>query len=364
MATKDWHLLGDAALSGIQLQEQQSGQPNWESIFTNIDTRVPSLDSDSSLSDCEESEVHVFHRKPATLITGPMKSPPLLEDAVDFLDVPKTPEITGKTKDLNQEDMLTLNIPHLQDLLSSVQPLADMMAELSGTSAQSLQVHMDKAPASDEISRGSVDLSPWGTAGNVIFMPEGSQDGSGESCRNLEEDFSSLAHTSCERSDVLEGKEEHPGPDKVSSSTNTEGKDSVIQSESEKSCKSKESDQNNGLPVLSLQLLDEWDLDEVLHALKQKAHSSCDATPNPVLPEDPGHSGECAHGDLMKKLTDFCRKQSGGQMELGEDLITTRGLFPSLLTEEHAGLRYGILSFNGDKQSFSLSKLCDAPLPL
>ncbi|XP_028670098.2 dynein axonemal assembly factor 8 isoform X2 [Erpetoichthys calabaricus] len=341
MATKDWHLLGDSALSGVQLQEQRSGQPNWESIFTNIDTRVPSLDSDSSLSDYEESDVQVFHRKPATLITGPMKSPPLLEviDTVDILDVPKTPEITGKTKDLNQEEILTLNGPHLQDLLNSEQPLADMMAELSGTSAQSLQIHMDKAPACNEISRGSVDLSPWGTAGNVSFTPEGSQDGSGDPCRNIEEDFSSLAQTSYDRCDVLEGKEEHPGPDKVSSSAATEGKDSVIQSESERRCKSKESDQNNGLPVLSLQLLDKWDLDEVLHALKEKAHSSCDATPSPVLPEDPGHSGECAHGDLMEKLTDFCRKQSGGQMELDEDLITTRGLFPSLLTEEHAVLR-------------------------
>ncbi|XP_030067785.1 dynein axonemal assembly factor 8 [Microcaecilia unicolor] len=47
---------------------QKSGTSEWESIFSTVKAKVPSLDSDTSLSDCDDDEVFIFQRAEANLI--------------------------------------------------------------------------------------------------------------------------------------------------------------------------------------------------------------------------------------------------------------------------------------------------------
>nr|XP_010991003.2 uncharacterized protein C16orf71 homolog isoform X3 [Camelus dromedarius] len=265
----------------------------WDAIMEAIREQLPTLDSDSSLSDCEEEELFIFQRNQTALI--PDLSEELAEDSAGALVTtsgsPPEPAVwpVGPTPDAWREWTTGTQDSASLEGRACVGPLHSLLrmpAETHGL--QNPWWPQGKSTLSAQ--EAGLQTEPLGAAS---LAQEGSDSDSRRALRRerrkmMEKDilhkvtWDAWDPACCDLTQVKEMPPEQP---------------------------------REGLPVLSLQQLEEWDLDQVLQSLTGREDDQGDGAPgaawwaaNHCQGQD--HTEPSTQDRLMEQLGLLCATQS------------------------------------------------------
>lgn len=285
----------------------------WDAILKAAKDQLPSLDSDSSLSDCEEEEPFIFQRNQPVLI--PDLTEELAEDLVG-VDESETWVTTGRSS--SPEPLLVpgrLAIEPRSEWMVRSKDLAHQERRGPGWSCQScvksspILVDAEEAPTWLE-GRGS-QSPPWCSQGEGATFPlEGKL-----KTEPSDTDFKNSAKRRAlrrERRKMIE----------------TEILQKVTQAAQSPACgdqgqvaelgprpEATSEQSREGRPVLSLKQLEGWDLDYILQSLPGQQGSQGDSASRSAWwladhCQDQGHSTGPSQDVLLEQLSLLCATQS------------------------------------------------------
>ncbi|XP_038609839.1 uncharacterized protein C16orf71 homolog isoform X3 [Tachyglossus aculeatus] len=311
---------------------QEKRVANWGSILASVKDQLPSLDSDSSSSDCEDEELFIFQRDEATLI--PDLSEELADLSPDDLDVQQRQETIKKLREARIGGQKFSAIPQ-KDI---IQPLKIGWPSQDSKVADALLRIPEETP---KWQKGdSLEFSERSTVQDLTGGPQG-EDVATQSWERgqaadhfcfdispLTEDTESLnwKATRRERKKMIKttilhketlkpslGALEKPEftkclpyksvDDQVEQSTGSEEEQEAM---SDKKTK--------GLTLLSFQELNQLDLDRILRSLKEREdwgdHSGRPSCPAADPPRSQERVAAKSQDELMEQLVNLCAKQS------------------------------------------------------
>ncbi|KAM8779959.1 dynein axonemal assembly factor 8 isoform 2-T3 [Rhynchonycteris naso] len=287
----------------------------WAAILEAVRDQLPSVDSDSSLSDCGE-ELFIFQRNQTTLI--PDLSEELAED-------PDGAWVTQADKSPPE--------PHVEPVEFSAEPWGEWNTrskkgkdpgqplERSGESSSLLRM-LQETPTWQEGDLGGVAFNtkgspspPWGPQEEAsLCLPEGDRRTDPDATSQAQEGSDS-AHrraTRRERRKMIERDLLH----KVTCSDHSQVKEEPYEAAGAGPRPGMPPQgPQEGLPVLSLQQLEDWDLDHILQSLSGREDNPGDCAPRAVWwPADrlqgQDHAKPSAEDRLMERLTLLSAMQS------------------------------------------------------
>ncbi|OCT64336.1 dynein axonemal-associated protein 1 [Xenopus laevis] len=243
-----------------------SGVSGWESALSAMRAEVPSIDSDdSSLSDCEEEELHIFQREDTNLI--PDLSIELLDDG-----------------ELNSEVVTRQMSLEKVEFSDSLEPSPNVCVPLSVQKAELDDTINSRNPETEQLCPEPIDNIQ--TESMVGIKDSEKEDG-----------FRHVLHSSVTtvlkpqiNSNVDSEYEIHPG--------NTEKEHLSTSALSSKPV---------GLSLQFLECLEQWDLNALLHQLKEEEVQEREMPPLILSMEE---STERRHKLIMEKLVEFAAQQS------------------------------------------------------
>ncbi|XP_041086905.1 dynein axonemal-associated protein 1 isoform X2 [Polyodon spathula] len=313
---------------------QRNTGPDWDSIFSSVKAQIPSLDSDTSTSDCEEDEVLIFHRSPASLTPGQLSDAddislgdPELEELLESVRTTREAwPAQGTAHQAIQDDPVlgTSDGLHLQASVLSDQLDADLTSSPPGSSAEAAVQTLDPHTSMDQAGNSTNPASPsltWpsrGAVGDADLNPDDIRRSSFLDLPGQETSLSLRGDRG--ESPVLASRYSPSQQIEGASGTGPADPEECLgfRAESGEVCRHTEAAGGNGLPVLSLELLDQWDLDEVLQNLEQNGNSDSCTEEKPVMQVETGSAGGQTQGSLLERLAALCVRQSGGRVELSQ----------------------------------------------
>uniref|UniRef100_A0A8D0R978 Dynein axonemal assembly factor 8 n=1 Tax=Sus scrofa TaxID=9823 RepID=A0A8D0R978_PIG len=256
----------------------------WDAILEAVREQLPSLDSDSSLSDCEEEELFIFQRDQTTLI--PDLSEELAEDCagpwVTPSGFPPEPAVHVEPTPEPWRDYS----PRLRESASLEGRAPGGPLQSCGQSSSHLRMPVEAAAWQEDEGGKSFNTSasqsgsqgPQGQAtlppGEAALQTEGPGAASGAPAGSDSTNHRSLRR---ERRKMIERDILH----KVTRSARhpaCQDPSPVEETPRDTAEKPPEGPQR-GLPMRSLQQLEEWDLDQVLQSLTGREDDQGDGTP-------------------------------------------------------------------------------------
>ncbi|XP_034781597.2 dynein axonemal assembly factor 8 isoform X3 [Acipenser ruthenus] len=330
-----------ASGTGFPYPVQHNTMPDWDSIFSSVKAQIPSLDSDTSTSDCEEDEVLIFRRSPASLIPGQLNDAtdislgdPELEELLQSVRTTREAWPEQGTADQAIQDDPVLRTSDGLDLQASVlsdQLDADPTSSPPGSSAEAAVQTLDPHTGMNHAGNSTDGANPaspsltWlcrGAVGDADLNPD---DIRRSSFLDLPGQEASLSLRG-DRGDSPVLVSRYSPSQQIEGASGTGPADSEecldFRAESQEVYRHTEAAGGNGLPVLSLELLDQWDLDEVLQNLEQNGNSASYTEEIPVMPVETGSAGGQTQGSLLERLAALCVRQSGGRVELSQITAT------------------------------------------
>ncbi|XP_066131090.1 dynein axonemal assembly factor 8 [Saccopteryx bilineata] len=287
----------------------------WEAILEAVRDQLPSLDSDSSLSDCGE-ELFIFQRNQTTLI--PDLSEELAED-------PDGACVTQADKSPPE--------PPVEPVEFSAEPWGERNArskkgrdpgqplERSGESSSLLRV-LEETPTWQEGDLRGISFNtkgssspPWGPQEEAtLCLPEGDQRTDPDAASLVQEGSDSANRRAIrrERRKMIERDLLH----KVTCSDHSQVKEVPCEAAGAGPRPGMPPQgPQEGLPVLSLQQLEDWDLDHILQSLSGREDNPGECAPGAVWwPADrlqgQDHAKPSAQDRLMERLTLLSATQS------------------------------------------------------
>ncbi|MGH0165376.1 UNVERIFIED_CONTAM: hypothetical protein FKN15_048735 [Acipenser sinensis] len=330
-----------ASGTGFPYPVQHNTMPDWDSIFSSVKAQIPSLDSDTSTSDCEEDEVLLFRRSPASLIPGQLNDAtdislgdPELEELLQSVRTTREAWPAQGTADQAIQDDPVLRTSNGLDLQASVlsdQLDADPTSSPPGSSAEAAVQTLDPHKGMNHAGNSTDGANPaspsltWlcrGAVGDTDLNPDNIRRSSFLDLPGQEASLSLRG----DRGDSPVLVSRYSPSQQIEGASGTGPADSEecldFQAESREVYRHTEAAGGNGLPVLSLELLDQWDLDEVLQNLEQNGNSASYTEEIPVMPVETGSAGGQTQGSLLERLAALCVRQSGGRVELSQITAT------------------------------------------
>ncbi|XP_054445197.1 dynein axonemal assembly factor 8 [Pteronotus mesoamericanus] len=296
----------------------------WEAILKAAREQLPSLDSDSSLSDYGEEELFIFQRNQAPLI--PDLSEELAEDADGpwvALAARSPPEPPVVPMDFSPEPWGEWNARTMEGGAPG-QPL-----QSSGDSSSVLRVP-EANPTWQEGNPGGMSFNnkgsphpPGGSQGETtLCLPEGGMrmDPNAASWVGEGSDSGNLKALRRERRKMIERDLLHKvtwGARGPACSDRSQVKETPCEAAvSGPRPGTPAQGPQEGLPVLSLQQLEEWDLDHILQSLTGREDDHGDLMPGTVWwaadrLQGRDHAEPSAQDRLMEQLTLLCATKSG-----------------------------------------------------
>ncbi|XP_040540132.1 dynein axonemal assembly factor 8 isoform X2 [Gallus gallus] len=274
----------------------------WGDILAAVKDQLPSLDSDTSTSDCEsDGELFIFQREQPNLI--PDLSDELLEFSLEDSDMQK------KEKKKWNGDLKNLGHHEKTD---GAQVIAKEYVQVIKDEASNLSSHTEEIPSQKE---AVVEESLADSTDGLEEEEPGRQQAREKrnSCRNT----SLLLEELCskkERRKLIETKilskiflEPSPGHPELSNKPPSRG----ISKSLERSAKEETSAAGHlqELTCLSLQCTENWDLDKTSMELKQQKNTHNDHAEN-FFSEDYETFRSRSEKQLMEKLEELCNRQS------------------------------------------------------
>uniref|UniRef100_A0A452H2H5 Dynein axonemal assembly factor 8 n=1 Tax=Gopherus agassizii TaxID=38772 RepID=A0A452H2H5_9SAUR len=291
---------------------------HWGAILSAVKDQIPSLDSDTSASDCDEDgELFIFQRDLPNLI------PDLSEELTDLSpgdpDMQQILESVGHSRETWNGDVESSVLRKEMDVTQAVRrenvPLVrdQTLAFANLTEETSSQQRAVLADSTDQTVRGKElgkekDRETEGFWINKVL--------------SMKEPYFVDANNSQERRKMIETKIlskvtlEAPSGDGGNSELKTKSPldtisdnlERITQAENEQGATSAEHPQ--GLMLFSLQDIEKWDLDKILEDLKEQKDSRTHSE-EPALPSK-DHKALIARSQsrLMEKLEELCAKQS------------------------------------------------------
>eukprot|EP00076_Gallus_gallus_P045480 XP_025011018.1 uncharacterized protein C16orf71 homolog isoform X2 [Gallus gallus] len=274
----------------------------WGDILAAVKDQLPSLDSDTSTSDCEsDGELFIFQREQPNLI--PDLSDELLEFSLEDSDMQK------KEKKKWNGDLKSLG--H-QEKTDGAQVIAKEYVQVIKDEASNLSSHTEEIPSQKE---AVVEESLADSTDGLEEQEPGRQQAREKrnSCRNT----SLLLEELCskkERRKLIETKilskiflEPSPGHPELNNKPPSRG----ISKSLERSAKEETSAAGHlqELTCLSLQNTENWDLDETSMELKQQKNTHNDHA-EIFFSEDYETFRSRSEKQLMEKLEELCNRQS------------------------------------------------------
>ncbi|XP_054570667.1 dynein axonemal assembly factor 8 isoform X1 [Eptesicus fuscus] len=291
----------------------------WEAILEAVREQLPSLDSDSSLSDCGEEELFIYQRNQTTLI--PDLSEELAEDPDGAWVAPANrspPEVSGMQAPGNRLAEQGVG-PLVAPVEFSAEPWGEWNVRMkegkdpgqpleSGGESSSLRMP-EETPTWQEGDLGEGDLLPGEDLrmdpNAVPSVQKGSDSANRRALRK-------------ERRKMIERDLLHKvtwGARDPACSDHSQVKETPCESASTGPRPgTPPQGPREGLPVLSLQQLEEWDLDHILQSLAGQEDDRGDGAPRGVWwaadhLQGPGHAEPSAQDRLMEQLTLLCATQ-------------------------------------------------------
>lgn len=292
----------------------------WDAILEAVREQLPSLDSDSSLSDCEEEELFIFQRDQTTLI--PDLSEELAEDCagpwVTPSGFPPEPAVHVEPTPEPWRDYS----PRLRESASLEGRAPGGPLQSCGQSSSHLRMPVEAAAWQEDEGGKSFNTSasqsgsqgPQGQAtlppGEAALQTEGPGAASGAPAGSDSTNHRSLRR---ERRKMIERDILH----KVTRSARhpaCQDPSPVEETPRDTAEKPPEGPQR-GLPMRSLQQLEEWDLDQVLQSLTGREDDQGDGTPGATCwaadhLEGQDHAEPSTQDRLMERLVLLCARQS------------------------------------------------------
>ncbi|KAM5227745.1 dynein axonemal assembly factor 8 [Ctenodactylus gundi] len=279
----------------------------WDAILQAARDQIPSLDSDSSLSDFGEEELSIFQRNPPALI--PDLSEELAEDRAggdisrtwvpvtlpESVLVPEGPATTDpgrewntstRTKDVGSEAGRGCGQP-----LESCAETCTLPVMANETSKW-----LEGDPSSLSFNNKGSQSPPQGTQGQPTLSPEG----------ELRRESLAMHRVLCwERRKVEEDVLQNPRTWRPTCSDQGQAGRGEPKPE----------ELPEGCPVLSLKQLEEWDLDSILQSLPEQEDSQGRGAPRMAWwaadgHQDPGHTTPRSQDGLLEQLVQVCAAQS------------------------------------------------------
>ncbi|XP_036885730.1 dynein axonemal-associated protein 1 isoform X2 [Sturnira hondurensis] len=296
----------------------------WEAILEAAREQLPSLDSDSSSSDCEEEELFIFQRNQTTLI------PDLSEELAEEPDgawVPPAdrapPELFAVPMEFSPEPRGEWNARTTEGR-DPGQPV-----ESSGESSSFLRMP-EKTPTWQEGDLGGMSFNnkgslspPWGPQGEATpCLPEGDlrMDPNAASWVREGSDCGTQRALRRERRKMIERDLLHKvtwGAQGPACNDHSQVKETPCEAAvAGPRPETPPQGPQEGPPVLSLQQLEESDLDHILQSLAGREDDQGDLAPETVwwaaahLQSRTGHAEPSAQDRLMEQLTLLCATES------------------------------------------------------
>ncbi|XP_029432578.1 uncharacterized protein C16orf71 homolog isoform X2 [Rhinatrema bivittatum] len=329
---------------------QRSGASEWESIFSTVKAKVPSLDSETSSSDCEDGEVFIFQRAETNLI------PDLSEELSDVtLEDLKMQEIFEPIRLIKEawDGNLKKSEVHIARAVAALEPSEDISLEsceaspssssAEGPPSQQEAESVDSIRLREEVT-GKFDLcceqGSWTSLSlsteESIFVNGNTSSGEGNKSteKNVPWKWGSWLQQRGD-SDLLElGNQplmKNTG-DNLSIDSNVERDqwDPTIKSHLD----------------LNLQYIMQWDLDKIIQNLQEQEEVSLSseesALPAVDLEDISEHLAANTPDRLMEQLELLCAKQSQEMSSFYngiEDFRDTAAEFPSLREQTSSNSR-------------------------
>ncbi|XP_059549016.1 dynein axonemal assembly factor 8 isoform X2 [Myotis daubentonii] len=293
----------------------------WEAILEAVREHLPSLDSDSSLSDCGEEELFIYQRNQTTLI--PDLSEELAEDPDGAWVAPANrspPEPLVVPVEFSAEPWGEWNV-RMKEGKDPGQPLE------SGGESSSLRMP-EETPTWQEGDLGDMSFNtkgspspPWGPQGEATLClseEDLRMDPNAVPCVQKGSDSANRRALRKERRKMIERDFLHKvtwGARGPTCSDHSQVKETPCESASTGPRPGTSSQgPREGLPVLSLEPLEEWDLDHILQSLAGQEDDRGDGAPRGVWwaadhLQGPDHAEPSAQDRLMEQLTLLCAKQ-------------------------------------------------------
>ncbi|XP_053527741.1 dynein axonemal assembly factor 8 isoform X4 [Artibeus jamaicensis] len=295
----------------------------WEAILEAAREQLPSLDSDSSSSDCEEEELFIFQRNQTTLI------PDLSEELAEEPDrgwVPPAdrapPELLAVPMEFSPEPWVEWNARTMEGR-DPGQPV-----ESSGESSSLLRMP-EETPTWQEGDLGGMSFNnkgspspPWGPQGEATpCLPEGDlrTDPNAASWVREGSDCGNRRALRRERRKMIERDLLHKvtwGAQGPACNDHSQVKETPCEAAvAGPRPETPPQGPQEGLPVLSLQQLEESDLDHVLQSLAGREDDQGDVAPGTVWwaagrLQGRDHAEPSAQDRLMEQLTLLCATKS------------------------------------------------------
>ncbi|XP_047636569.1 dynein axonemal assembly factor 8 isoform X2 [Phacochoerus africanus] len=292
----------------------------WDTILEAVREQLPSLDSDSSLSDCEEEELFIFQRDQTTLI--PDLSEELAEDPagpwVTPSGFPPEPAVHVEPTPEPWRDCS----PRLGESTSLEGRAPGGPLQSCGQSSSHLRMPVEAAAWQEDEGGRSFNTSasqsgsqgPQGQAtlppGEAALQTEGPGAASGAPAGSNSTNRRGLRRERRKmiKRDILHkvtGSARHPACQDPSP---------VEETPRDTAEKPPEGPQR-GLPMHSLQQLEEWDLDQVLQSLTGREDDQGDGAPGATCCaadhlEGQDHAEPNTQDRLMERLVLLCARQS------------------------------------------------------
>ncbi|XP_036166961.1 uncharacterized protein C16orf71 homolog [Myotis myotis] len=292
----------------------------WEAILEAVREHLPSLDSDSSLSDCGEEELFIYQRNQTTLI--PDLSEELAEDPDGAWVAPANrspPEPLVVPVEFSAEPWGEWNV-RMKEGKDPGQPLE------SGGESSSLRMP-EETPTWQEGDLGDMSFNtkgspspPWGPQGEatLCLSEEDLRMDPNVPCVQKGSDSANRRALRKERRKMIERDLLHKvtwGARGPTCSDHSQVKETPCESASTGPRPGTSSQgPREGLPVLSLEPLEEWDLDHILQSLAGQEDDREDGAPRGVWwaadhLQGSDHAKPSAQDRLMEQLTLLCAKQ-------------------------------------------------------
>ncbi|XP_069502974.1 dynein axonemal assembly factor 8 [Ambystoma mexicanum] len=302
-----------SAASGMEMQAmssidlQRSMRSEWESVFSSVKAQVPSLDSDTSLSDGEDSEISIFQRDKS------IQLPDMTEDLSDILsEDPEMQEIYGSTQpfEYGREEVLGTfadllggatihSVPGTSCDPTRAIPLSSVAGENLEQSGTKLANH-PVSQRTEECHTGQD--TPTNVPLAVENHPSGNLRGSQD------------AHN--KKTEVCTAQEKETRSQYPRAFSNPETLQQPHFQHAQRGTRDVPREQGvlpkprRGLSLQSLQCIDQWDLDSLLQRLEQQGDGIMHTEKTTSLTPCPVGRSLRSEAKVMEQLKLLCAKQS------------------------------------------------------
>ncbi|XP_067162073.1 dynein axonemal assembly factor 8 isoform X3 [Apteryx mantelli] len=282
----------------------------WEAILAAVKDQLPSLDSDTSTSDCEsDGELFIFQREHPNLI------PDLSEELMDFSwedsNMQQIRETARHPWEIWNEDLESFDLQketdgvqvigtkHVQVITDETSSLASHTEEIPGQKETVLEETL--ADSTDELEEKELGRRQAGETEEFCLNTALSMEEPGN-----EKERRKLIETKILSKIFLEPSPNHP---ELKVKPPLEGISGILEQITKEETSSAEHPQE--LTHLSLQDIEKWDLDKILEELEQQKDNHAHSEEIAFSSADHETLRASSENQLMKKLEELCARQSG-----------------------------------------------------